>query len=948
MATQDTFDSPTRTPLDFTAMEEALHRTKTFADALIHINDVLHSSLDADTVMQHMVSEGARLLEAESAALSLLHADGWEVRNAHGLPKPLVGTVMRDEENLHARLAVESGQPVVVPDAFHDERFNREHLRRYTIRSVLVVPLIAQGEKLGVLFFNYHATTHAFTDEEVSFARQLASAAASALMNARLYTERAQVCEALRVSVQQLSQAMVAGQVFSFDWNPVTDEVLRSENCASILGIDPQSCTHDTGEAYFRRIHSEDRETFKQLVQRLKPSMPEYEMQYRYLRDDGRTIWLEESGCAEFDSQGRVVRLKGITADATVRIESQQKAMKEAAGTAAVQSAVDIVNAMRECVVLMLLDGTVESINPAVTTLTGLSQEDLVGKNLRSILPSILIGKDLDMALRGLDDVAQARIPELDVMVVRAADSPPVTVIPSMTIIPTPQGKPPMVLLTLKDVTELHRTGALLSEIFDSTHMQIAYLDTDFNFVRVNRAYAEACRCDPQCFVGKNHFNLYPHPENEAIFRKVREMGEPFSITEKPFEFPGQPERGVTYWDWSLHPLMDAGGEIQGILFCLLDATERVRARQRLVDSERQYRELVENANSIIMRITPDHRITFFNEYAQTFFGYSTEEILGQSVLATIVPEIDSEGKDLRKLTEEISAHPELHMSSSNDNICKDGRRVHVHWTNRAIRDEQGEVKEILCVGTDITQRHRLERETNIYRQRLRQLADRLARAEEQERRRISSHIHDTIIQTLSLGNVRLGGVRAAVDTAGLVEEHKSIEQVRKLLDTGITECRALMGDLTPPLLYEVGLGSALRSFADKQRELHGQDISVEVSDQISALDDARRGLLFQSARELVMNALKHAGPCRIGICVSLDGTDAVVEVQDTGKGFDTADDGLFEVDDDGGFGLFNIRERVHGLGGRLDIESIPGKGTIVRVTVPVAPQLVNVHERLQ
>lgn len=491
--------------------------------------------------------------------------------------------------------------------------------------------------------------------------------------------------------------------------------------------------------------------------------------------------------------------------------------------------------------------------------------------------------------------------------------------------------------LAHKDVTELHHAGALLSEIFNNTYMLIAHLDVDFNYVLVNRAYAEACHRDPDSFIGKNIFEMYPDPATEAIFHQVRDTGQALQISEQPFAFLNQPDRSITYWDGSLHHLRSADGEMQGILFYLLDATERVRARQRLVDSERQYRELVENANSIILRITPDGRIMFFNEYAQHFFGFSSEEVMGKAVFDTILPEIDSKGQDLRKMMEAIIAAPEIHLSNDNENICKDGRRVRIHWSNRAIRNDQGEVQEILRVGTDITERHRLECEAELYRRRLRQLADRLATVAEQERHRISTHLHDTVIQTLSLGNIRLGGVQAAVDAAGLVDTLGKVESVRTLLVSGIAECRGLMADLTPPLLYELGIGAALRDFADKQQERFGQYISVEADDPLTVLDNARRGILFQSAREFVVNAMKHAGPCRIAIRVFITGADAIVEVRDTGIGFDPAIVHLFEADDDGGFGLFNVRERVHSLGGRIDIESSPGQGTTARIAVPAA-----------
>jgi PAS domain S-box-containing protein len=139
----------------------------------------------------------------------------------------------------------------------------------------------------------------------------------------------------------------------------------------------------------------------------------------------------------------------------------------------------------------------------------------------------------------------------------------------------------------------LRDTNELLEKIFSTTHLLIAYMDTDFNFIRVNRAYAEADDRESEFFVGRNHFDLYPNEENEAIFRRVVETGEPYSTYAKPFEYAEHPERGVTHWDWTLHPVKAASGEVEGLVLCLVNVTERIKAEEELRKHRDHFEELV-------------------------------------------------------------------------------------------------------------------------------------------------------------------------------------------------------------------------------------------------------------------------------------------------------------------------------------------------------------------
>lgn len=135
---------------------------------------------------------------------------------------------------------------------------------------------------------------------------------------------------------------------------------------------------------------------------------------------------------------------------------------------------------------------------------------------------------------------------------------------------------------------------------------------------------------------------------------------------------------------------------------------------RRLHISEDKYRQLVENADCVIIRISKDGKITFFSEFAQKFYGYTAKEVLGKNIIGTIMPEGDSFGQNLARIARDIKKLPGFYAACENENICKNGRRVWVSWANKAIHDEDGNGAEILCVGHDITERKQMENELKL------------------------------------------------------------------------------------------------------------------------------------------------------------------------------------------------------------------------------------------
>ena len=170
---------------------------------------------------------------------------------------------------------------------------------------------------------------------------------------------------------------------------------------------------------------------------------------------------------------------------------------------------------------------------------------------------------------------------------------------------------------------ELAKANELLERMFSGIDVSIAYMDKDFNFIRVNRAYAEADGREAEFYAGKNHFALFPSAENEQIFRKVVETGEAYSVFAKPFKYYEHPERGVTYWDWSLQPVKNPDGTVTGVVLSLVDVTERVKAQEAVEAERRRFNDVLEVLPAYLVLLSPDYQVPFANRFFRDRFGES-------------------------------------------------------------------------------------------------------------------------------------------------------------------------------------------------------------------------------------------------------------------------------------------------------------------------------------
>ena len=213
----------------------------------------------------------------------------------------------------------------------------------------------------------------------------------------------------------------------------------------------------------------------------------------------------------------------------------------------------------------------------------------------------------------------------------------------------------------------------------------------------------------------------------------------------------------------------------------------------------------------------------------------------------------------------------------------------------------------------------------------LRNLASELVMAEERERKRIGVTLHDGIAQTLAAARMRIDLLRRLdVDD----EHRQALDQARELLSGSIRDTRALMMDLSNPVLYDMGLRAAVEDLAEPIKDRHGIQVKCSFEGNLSSLSQDLNVMVFQVVRELLQNVIKHSGARGANIRIVEDKNSIRTIVADDGEGFTVGDNRSPDFMD-GGFGLFSIRERVQSYSGSIQIKSRPNIGSEVTVVLP-------------
>lgn len=301
------------------------------------------------------------------------------------------------------------------------------------------------------------------------------------------------------------------------------------------------------------------------------------------------------------------------------------------------------------------------------------------------------------------------------------------------------------------------------------------------------------------------------------------------------------------------------------------------------------------------------------------FTGAGSEEACAEAMKAGLFDYVVKDPRRGDRLTASIRAARERNAAGREAKRREEDLRRQQEELRRANEDLERRIVE----RTQVAERRA---------QQLRLLASELTKAEERERRRLAQMLHDDLQQMLVAARMHIGAISPTIAPARMLELMRHVDD---LLDRSITLSRNLTSRASPPVLYDAGLAPALEWLGRQVEEEHDLEVEVECDESAQPQSQDTRVLLYQACRELLFNVVKHAETKRCKLAMHHAGGGSVqVSVCDEGKGFDA--DRTKEVGKGDGFGLFSIRERLELIGGRMEIESIAGQGTCVRLYAPV------------
>jgi PAS domain S-box-containing protein len=585
-------------------------------------------------------------------------------------------------------------------------------------------------------------------------------------------------------------------------------------------------------------------------------------------------------------------------------------------------------------VALMSADYRVVRVNREFTQLFGYGPEEIIGRPLRELI----VPDELQDEVQKFDDML-ARGGRVETEAIRRRKDGSSLYVSIVHVPVSLPGGEVVRYAIYRDITErkqaeqsLQQAHSRLESVLDSVADIHILFDRDFRYVYVNEAAVRAIDRPREHLLGRTLWELYPDIVGTELDRQYHRAMDERILVNFDFHYLTLD----TWWENRFYPTPT------GLSVFATDITERKRVEEQLRQSEERFRQMAESITEVFWMTNPDKKqVMYVSPGYEKIWGRSRESVYEQPItwLNAVHPD-DRQRVERAVMTQIQGGYDEEYRV-----IQPDGS---VRWIrDRAfpINDAEGRVYRVTGIAEDITERRLAGEKIKATSAQLRALSARLQSAREQEGIRIAREIHDELGAALSSLRWDLEDLDEDIDEAypesadqpEPQERRKKIEAMMRLIDTTINTVRRIASELRPIGLDALGLAEAIRFHAQQFQDRTGIIVECDCSLENGKLNREQSTAIFRVFQEALTNVLRHAQATRVNIQVKEDNDEFGLFISDNGRGI--TDD---EKSDQRTLGLLGMRERVHLIGGRIEIAGADGKGTVVIVRIPISGSAPN------
>lgn len=739
----------------------------------------------------------------------------------------------------------------------------------------------------------------------------------------RYAIERKRARLALQESEERFRLASQAVNGVVYDWNMRTDEVYRSEGLRGLLGFDPSE--NPASGWWNSRIHPDDRHKMAATYAEMRlNNQNHYESEYRVQKRDGSWIFVQDRLLVMRDENGEITRVVGTTMDISQHKKDEEQLRYQAM----------LLENVKDAIIAIDSHNRITAWNLAAQILYGWTAAEVLGRDVYEVLLSN-DANDENLAVYPRNENDQHTL--LDT-IHYSKDGKKIYIEGTMIALRDDEGNITGYVTSNRDITDrkmaeqaLQESEATLRSFFNTSGISLAVVEVDFTlpsitYLMQNMHSAAMFGLTPATAAHRSASELGYSEESIHFwlekYRDCAQSGEPIVVDASP---PYTPHSG--WYHITISPIPGINPDRRRFSVTTVDITDRKETEEDLRESEQRFRLALTNSNLSVFTMDTDLRYTWSHG---SRWGYSAAELLGKR---------DDELEGADDVSELLAFKAEvIRTGIGAQAVLKariKGEWLYYNLTLEPLIDDDGQVMGFTAASMDITNLQRLELQ-NIENTTQIEVQRRLIQQREMERMEIARDLHDGPIQELVAAGMKLAEV---MQIEGPPVQKQLLAELQSILQTQTREMRQFCQELRPPALAPFGLEKAIRShiqtFNARRPETRVQ-LNLVRDGQL--LPEITRMALFRVYQEQMNNIFKHSNCENVTISLDVEPDQVIMQIQDDGVGFNLPDNWIKLVRT-GHLGLVGMRERVEAIGGKMEIHSQPGEGTIIRVIAPVVKE---------